>query len=137
MPLFIADRQLQAQLIPMWPVSRMNNSQKLFTMIIPGGLLKAIRADDLPRARAQRGDRQRDAVEPEEQVLPEGARADRRFQIAVGGGDDAHVHLDGACTAHALEFALLQYAQPILYKSDLKVTPNVSGALQPTLVAKS
>ena len=27
---------------------------------------------------------------------------------------------------------LLQYAQPILYKSDLKVTPNVSGALQPT-----
>jgi peptide/nickel transport system substrate-binding protein len=32
---------------------------------------------------------------------------------------------------------LLQYAQPILYKSDLKVTPNVSGALQPTLVAKS
>ena len=32
---------------------------------------------------------------------------------------------------------LLQYAQPIVYKSDLKVTPNVSGALQPTLVAKS
>jgi peptide/nickel transport system substrate-binding protein len=33
---------------------------------------------------------------------------------------------------------LLQYAQPILYKSDLKVTPNGSGALQPaTLVAKA
>jgi peptide/nickel transport system substrate-binding protein len=33
---------------------------------------------------------------------------------------------------------LLQYAQPILYKSDLKVTPNVSGALQPaTLIAKA
>jgi peptide/nickel transport system substrate-binding protein len=32
---------------------------------------------------------------------------------------------------------LLQYAQPILYKSDLKVTANVSGALQPTLVSKS
>jgi len=33
---------------------------------------------------------------------------------------------------------ILQYAQPILYKSDLKVTPNVSGALQPaTLVAKA
>ena len=30
---------------------------------------------------------------------------------------------------------LLQYAQPIVYKSDLKVTPNESGALQPTLVA--
>jgi peptide/nickel transport system substrate-binding protein len=31
---------------------------------------------------------------------------------------------------------LLQYAQPVLYKSSLKVTPNKSGALQPTLVAK-
>ena len=32
---------------------------------------------------------------------------------------------------------LLQYAQPVLYKSSLKVTPNVSGALQPTLVTKA
>ena len=30
---------------------------------------------------------------------------------------------------------LLQYVQPIVYKSDLKVTPNKSGALQPTLVS--
>ena len=32
---------------------------------------------------------------------------------------------------------LLQYTQPILFKADLKVTPNVSGALQPTLVTKA
>ncbi len=33
---------------------------------------------------------------------------------------------------------LLQYSQPILYKADLKVTPNTSGALQPaTLVSKA
>lgn len=32
---------------------------------------------------------------------------------------------------------LLQYAQPIVYKSSLKVTPNVSGALQPTLVSRA
>jgi peptide/nickel transport system substrate-binding protein len=32
---------------------------------------------------------------------------------------------------------LLQYVQPVIYKADLKVTPNVSGALQPTLVAKN
>jgi peptide/nickel transport system substrate-binding protein len=31
---------------------------------------------------------------------------------------------------------LLQYVQPIVYKSSLNVTPNVSGALQPTLVSK-
>lgn len=29
---------------------------------------------------------------------------------------------------------LLQYVQPIVYKSDLKVTPNISGAMQPVLV---
>ncbi len=33
---------------------------------------------------------------------------------------------------------LLQYAQPIVYKADLKVTPNTSGALQPaTLIKKA
>ena len=32
---------------------------------------------------------------------------------------------------------LLQFTQPILFKADLKVTPNVSGALQPTLVTKA
>jgi peptide/nickel transport system substrate-binding protein len=32
---------------------------------------------------------------------------------------------------------LLQYAQPILYKSSTKVTPNVSGALQAALVSKA
>ena len=32
---------------------------------------------------------------------------------------------------------LLQYSQPIVYKSALKVTPNVTGALQPTLVSKA
>ncbi len=29
---------------------------------------------------------------------------------------------------------LLQYVQPVVYKAELKVTPNISGALQPTLV---
>lgn len=32
---------------------------------------------------------------------------------------------------------LLQYVQPIVYKSDLKVTPSVAGSLQPILVAKA
>jgi len=33
---------------------------------------------------------------------------------------------------------LLQYEQPILYKSDLKVIPNKTGALQPaTLISKA
>ncbi len=32
---------------------------------------------------------------------------------------------------------LLQYVQPVVYKADLAVTPNVSGALEPTLVSRS
>jgi peptide/nickel transport system substrate-binding protein len=32
---------------------------------------------------------------------------------------------------------LLQYTQPILFKSELAVIPNISGALQPTLVTKA
>ena len=32
---------------------------------------------------------------------------------------------------------VLQYVQPIVFKADLTVTPNVSGALQPTLVARA
>src|SRR5262245_31257612 len=31
---------------------------------------------------------------------------------------------------------LPQYVQPIVFKDDLKVTPNISGAMQPTLVSK-
>ena len=30
---------------------------------------------------------------------------------------------------------ILQYVQPIIFKSSLKVTPNLTGALQPTLVS--
>ena len=32
---------------------------------------------------------------------------------------------------------LLQYAQPILFKSELKVTPNISGALQPARMSRA
>ena len=32
---------------------------------------------------------------------------------------------------------LLQYVQPILFKSTLTVTPNTSGALQPSLISKA
>jgi peptide/nickel transport system substrate-binding protein len=32
---------------------------------------------------------------------------------------------------------LLQYVQPIVFKSELQVTPNVSGAMQPTLVKRA
>jgi peptide/nickel transport system substrate-binding protein len=46
--------------------------------------------------------------------------------------------VDRYIAEQAYVLPLLQYAQPILYKADLKITPNVSGALQPaTLVKKA
>ena len=44
--------------------------------------------------------------------------------------------VDHYIAENAYVLPLLQYMQPILYKSALKVTPNISGALQPTLVTK-
>ena len=45
------------------------------------------------------------------QVFAEGAILEGGAQVAVGGGEQAHVDLDGAGAAEALEFALLQHAQ--------------------------
>jgi len=43
--------------------------------------------------------------------------------------------VDKYVAAQGYVLPLVQYFQPILFKSSLKVTPNESGALQPTLVA--
>jgi peptide/nickel transport system substrate-binding protein len=45
-------------------------------------------------------------------------------------------NVDRYIAENAYVLPLLQYMQPILYKSTLKVTPNISGALQPTLVTR-
>ena len=52
-------------------------------------------------------------VEAEKQVLAEFLAFDAFFQVPVGGGDDADVHLDGAVAADAFQFALLQDAQQL------------------------
>ena len=45
--------------------------------------------------------------------------------------------VDRTIANEGLVIPLLQYAQPVLFKSSLRVTPNVSGALQPTLVSRA
>ena len=52
-----------------------------------------------------------DDVEAKEEVFAELLPFDALFEMAVGGGDDAHVHLDGAVAADAFQFALLEHAQ--------------------------
>ena len=66
---------------------------------------------DVVGAVAQRRRAQRHDVQPEVQVLAELAGRDRRLQIAVGRGDDAHVDLQRLLAADARELARLQHAQ--------------------------
>ena len=68
---------------------------------------------DVLAALAQRRHRDRDDVQPVEQILLELAFADQLPQVAVGRGDDAHVDLDRALGSQRLELALLQHAQQL------------------------
>ena len=52
-------------------------------------------------------------VQAVEQVLAKPAGDDRRIEIPVGGCDDAHVAVDRAVAADALEAALLQDPQKL------------------------
>ena len=47
------------------------------------------------------------------EVLAEAPLGHLAHQILVGGGDDAHVHLDGLRAAQPLELALLEHAQEL------------------------
>ena len=54
-----------------------------------------------------------DDVEAIEQIFLKRAVQHHLAQIAVGGGDDAHVHLLAALRSQRLEFALLQHPQKL------------------------
>ena len=62
---------------------------------------------------AQGGQAQRDDVEPEIQVLTEFALFDPVLQIAVGGGQHAHVHPHCFRAAHPVDLAFLKHAQQL------------------------
>ena len=67
--------------------------------------------DDVFPAVPQRRQLQIDHVEPVVQVFAEGAVGDRLFEVAMGGGDDPDIHLDGFLAAHPLEFVVLEHLQ--------------------------
>ena len=62
---------------------------------------------------AERGQHDRDDVQPVVEILPEAAALHLALEVLVGRGDDADVHPDGAVAADALELALLQHAQDL------------------------
>src|SRR5438445_203006 len=59
----------------------------------------------------QRRDHDRHHVQPEKEILPEFFALDAFLQVAVRGGNDAHVHFHRAVAAHALELPLLEHPQ--------------------------
>src|SRR6266849_6684445 len=60
---------------------------------------------------AEGGHVQGEHVEPIEEVRAEGAVGDGGVEIAIRGGDHAHVYADGRAPTDPLEFALLQHAE--------------------------
>ena len=62
---------------------------------------------------AERGQHDRDDVQPVVEILAEAAALHLALEVLVGRCDDADVHPDGAVAADALELALLQHAQDL------------------------
>ena len=65
------------------------------------------------RAARQRRHLDREHVETVVEILAEAAVLDQLFEVAVGGGDDAHVALDALVAADPLEGALLDDTQEL------------------------
>ena len=75
---------------------------------------------------AQRRQRDRDDVQAEEEILAEVAGPDHGLEVAVGGGDEAHVHLDRACVPPRRSKALLlQDAQQLHLRAARQVADLV------------
>src|SRR5437870_9170676 len=85
------------------------------TIHFPGGHADKVRdkLGDVFATLAQRWNFERKHDEPIEQILPEAAGSHSFFQIAVGGGNDAHVDLARARVADAFNLLLLQDPQQL------------------------
>ena len=68
---------------------------------------------DVAAPLAERGQRERHHVQPVEEVLAEAPLLHHALEVAVGGGEHAHVHPDQLVAADALEGALLERAQQL------------------------
>src|SRR5207248_2306466 len=71
-------------------------------------------------------DQNREYVQPVIEIFAEAALARELGKIAIGGRDDAHVHLDGALGPDRINLAFLQGAQ----KLDLHVEPQLADLIE-------
>ena len=72
-------------------------------------------------ALAQRGDRQADDVQAVVQVLTEAAILNELLEVGVGGGDDAHVDVDGRELAERVDLARFEEPQELGLKVETEV----------------
>ena len=68
---------------------------------------------DVAAALAQGWNESVTTFETEVEILAEGAVLVSGFEIAVGGGDDAHIHFDALIAADRAHFFFLQNAQQL------------------------
>jgi hypothetical protein len=81
---------------------------------------------DVGGAVAQGRDADGDDGEAVPEVLAKAPRRDLRLQVAVGGREDAHIHLTGLAAAHPQDLAFLQHAQQL----GLEVGAGLSDLVQ-------
>ena len=81
---------------------------------------------DVFPAIAQRRQRDDHDAQPVVEVFPELLLPDGRFEVAVGGGHDAHVHGDGLLAAEPLQALLLQHPHQL----DLRAKSHVADFIQ-------
>ena len=67
----------------------------------------------------------RQHVEAEEEILAEAPLLDRRVEVAVGGGDDAHVERHLVVAADGPDAALLERAQQLRLERERQVADLV------------
>jgi hypothetical protein len=83
-------------------------------MFLGEAFKKVVRQDfDIPGAVAQGRHLDREDIEAIVKILAELALLDRLQQVAVRGGQNAHIHLDRFVAADALEFPLLKNAEEL------------------------
>ena len=108
-------------------LSRVRYAFGLHTQLLRALLQKVARQHrDVFHPFAQCGQAQANDVQAVEQVFTEGAIFDAQLQVLVGGGDDAHIGLDGAVPPHPVKTAIAQHPQ----QAGLQIKRHVTDLVQ-------
>ena len=130
---FSSSRTLPGPVVLHQHVDRRGRDAADVLVVLLGVLFEEVvgQQQDVRLALAQGRHVDREDVQPVVEIAPEGAVLDRLLEVAVGGRDDAHVDLDGALAADALELPLLQDAQQLDLDVEVERSPISSRKIVP------